>query len=334
MKKISILISFILLIHIPLLAGETSVIPAGQLPIAGGSSNDSGLSAAQSQAQLADTMRLNRFSETDMARIHSVLEDMEGSTLPAEPVINKVYEGIAKGVEPEVIVQAAERVRDRYRIAERQAGEFTSDTAQRTRLREMIASTYAAGMTEPECSRIVSRLQTATRTMDNQTAQELALQTMATARAMLRRGAGPENTSRALDRALAQSYQAGDMVQMRHRFEYRARYGSPDRVAAQFDNEISSGAKAEELGRKANRNGDESGAAANGPEGSGRSGERGDSGNSGNSGDGEGGSSGSTGSGSGGSGSGGSSGGGSEGNQGGSGNSGGSKGDSGGGRRG
>jgi hypothetical protein len=337
MKKTSILIGFILLVHTSLQAADTTAQPPVQLPAAAGEAVSTELSSAQTQMQLSEAMHQNRFSQANMERIRELLEDMEQDGLPTEPVTDKVYEGIAKSVEPEIIVQAAERVRNRYRIAERQAGELIPASQQRTRLREMIVGAYAAGMTEPECSNLVSQLQSRTRSMDAAEVQELTLQTMATARAILRRGASAENTSQLLEQALQQSYQAGDMEQVRHQFEYRARYGSPDHVAAQFNDEIGSGAKAEELGRSRNR-GSESNSGNSGGAGNGSAGADG-SGNSGSSGGSGAGSSGNSG---GGSESGGGSGTSGGGNQGGSSNSGGSKGSgaggsgggSGGGRRG
>lgn len=329
MKKTSILIGFILLVHTHLQAADTTAPPPVQLPAAAGEAVSTELSSAQTQMQLSEAMHQNRFSQVNMERIRELLEDMEQDGLPTDPVTDKVYEGIVKGVEPEIIVQAAERVRNRYRIAERQAGELIPASQQRTRLREMFVGAYAAGMTEPECSRLVSQLQSRTRSMDAVEAQELTLQTMATARAIVRRGASAEHTSQLLEQALQQSYQAGDMEQMRHQFEYRVRYGSPDHVAAQFNDEIGSGAKAEELGRSRSRgsesNSGNAGGSGNGSAGADGSENSGSSGGSGGSGAGSSGNSG------GGSESGGGSGTSGGGNQGGSNNSGGSKGSGGGG---
>lgn len=218
---------------------------------------------------LMDQMREHDFSEGEIDQISALIKEMDTQSLPPSSVVNKIHEGIAKGVAPEGIIQAAHRVQERQQFAMHQARRLTSEDPQVVELRDLIASANSAGLPREECLNIVSQLQNRMRAMEHVEAHHLAMETMITARNLARQGVGAENTSELLKNALHQSYQAGDMGQMRHSFEQRARYYSPNDVAKQFTTQIRSGVHAQNLEMHQNRNRhgaeSESGARAGGP---------------------------------------------------------------------
>jgi hypothetical protein len=292
---------------------------------------------------LLQAMHREQFRHTNMVQVQKIIEEAKQEGLPTKPLTDKVYEGIAKNIDEENIVQAITRVRNRYSHAYQQARELVVDPVQEELLGDLIAGAYTAGLEQEECETVMSALKTRTRTMNQSQAQELTIQTMTTARIMAHRDVRSETISDVLVTALGKSYEATEMKEMQNSFVNKARYGSAENVAQQFSDGINQGLRARELGHTSGR-GDEndgnrgsnagsggagsSGSNSSGNSGSSSGGSSGGSGSSGNSGGGSGGSSGS----SGGSGNSGGSGG-SSGNSGGSsGSSGGSSGGSGGGR--
>lgn len=99
---------------------------------------------------------------------------------------------------------------------------------------------------------------------------------------MAHRDVSSETISDVLVTALDKSYQAKEMEEMQHSFMNRTRYGSADKVAQQFSNDISRGLGVGSLGRNSSSGGgSDNNRDSNGGSSSG-------SGNSGNSGGGRG----------------------------------------------
>ena len=281
---------------------------------------------------LLKAVQRQRFTHANQVQVQNVITDAEQEGLPTEPLADKVYEGIAKGVDEERIVQAMTTVRNRYAHAYRQARQLADDTDDAQVLGKVVAEAYTAGLQQQDCDEIVEQLQTRLQTMTRQEARELALQTMLTTRLMARRGVESVTVSEVMASALEQSYDDADMQQIQQAFTGRARNSSAQGVATQLGEHIGSGGTAQDFGSssgfgQSHGDGTGSGGQAGGAGGNagGSSGDgAGSSGSSGDSGNGSSGSSGSSG--------GSSSGGGSGGSSGGSGGQGGSSGNSGGGK--
>lgn len=93
-----------------------------------------------------------RLTERDWnsAHVTKLLESIRQSIdmgLPAEPFMSKAFEGISKGIDPERIVDALERVRARYQSAYRQARHwFPLAEARLAAIADIIAEANASGM--------------------------------------------------------------------------------------------------------------------------------------------------------------------------------------------
>jgi hypothetical protein len=268
-------------------------------------------------------MNREQFRNTNVVRIQKIIEEAQQEGLPTKPLTDKVYEGIAKNVTEERIVQAVTTVRNRYSNAYRRARELATNTDRERQLGDLIARTYSAGLTEEDCDTIMTALQTRTRSMNQSQAQEITIQTITTARIMAHRDVRSRTVSDVLVNALDQSYEASDMKEIQYSFRLRARHGSAENVAQHFAAVINQGLDAKALGKNYARNNEngESGGSNSGSGGAGSGGSN-SSGGSGNSGGGSGGNSNGSSGGSGG-------GSGSSGGSGGSGSSGGSGGGSG-----
>lgn len=258
-------------------------------------------------------MQRYQFRHENTLRVRNMIQEAQQQGVPTVPITDKVFEGIAKKINEDNIVQAVGRVLARYENAYRRASTLITDKQQARQLGQTIAETYTAGMKEEDCARVMTRLQTRLRTINRQEAKELTIQTMVTARIMARRGVESTTISDVLESALQHSYQAREMHTLRNSFVKQARYASPKDVANSFVVDISNGVTASGLGSQSRNSGgsqthsefgDSSGpSGSNGSSGgssgsSGSSGSGGSGGSSGSSGSGgSGGSSGSSGSG-------------------------------------
>lgn len=259
-------------------------------------------------------MDQNRFQVENTIRAQETVMKALREGLPAEPVMNKAFEGMAKGVRAGEIVRAMETTRSRYAYAYGKARDIAGKDSQPGGIGDIIAEGMAAGLTEEDAGRIVERLRTQARDADRDQTRDrthaLARESFMAVREMARRGVTSNVAAEAVSQALEHGYQEREMEMLRHSFMKQSKQGDPQRIAENYSYAIRNGAPSDNLG-PAGRNGDAvSGGTAggaqsgNGPGGAG-SGSSGSDSGSGSGGSGSGGSgSGGSGHGSGGSGSG------------------------------
>ena len=162
-------------------------------------------------------MLANNFNQQQILQAHAVLMDAQKQGLQTEPIMNKAYEGLAKQVHAEAIVQAMVQVRSRYAFATMQAKAITNNRVRVQQMATILAGSMAAGMTPEDADRIMQRLQERTRNMIRAEAEELALQTVMTARTMTRLGMRSMSVGDSVCQALQQGYTAQDMQKMQNR---------------------------------------------------------------------------------------------------------------------
>ena len=238
---------------------------------------------------LFQAMHQARFSHANQLQVQKLIDTCLQEGLPVKPITHKIHEGIVKNIPEDRIIEAAHRVQKRYEKAYRKAEELEVDPDQRPRLGHLIAGAYAAGLTEPECDRILAALQIRTRTRTrSQNQQELYIQTIATARAMARRTVSSETISEVLVNALEFSYPPQGMHTMRHAFVQSSRHGTPEETAHRFAKRISQGVDPNNLSvartegeQKGNPGGSGGGPGASGGDGSGGLGQGNGAGNNG-----------------------------------------------------
>ena len=241
-------------------------------------------------------MHQHQFSLENTQRIQNMIQEAQKKGLPAEPMQNKVHEGIAKRAPEEAVVRAVEQVQNRYEYAYQQARGLFNDPQQARSMGNRFAEANAAGLANEDAARIMAQLQNRTRNMNREQAFELADETVKGARNMARQGVSSTTVGNVYANALQHAYQARDMQTLQQSFANQARHGNPENVAHGFSQGIGQGLGAGGLS---------SGGGAGSGSGSGGSGGGGGSGGSGGGGGGSGGGGGGSGGGGGGSGGGG-----------------------------
>lgn len=193
-------------------------------------------------------MLQNQFSLQQTLQAQQMLQQALQSGLPAEPLMNKAYEGITKKVQNRLVLQAMENVRSRYAFAYQKAGQLTEEPGAISRLGNLMADTLAAGFQKGDMDRIVNRLQEMTQTMDRKRTDDLAAETCKALRDMARLGVSSEAITDVVLEALTQRYTAREMEALRETFMNTARKGSPEDIAKTYAAQMRQGESPESPG--------------------------------------------------------------------------------------
>jgi hypothetical protein len=191
----------------------------------------------------------NRFQNRNTLRAQQIVIDATKKGLPAGPVMNKAFEGMAKNVPEDRVVQAMEKTRDRYSNAYRYANEFTQNRKKANDIGNALAQGFAAGMAKGDVERTMERLRERTRQMTRTRTEELANESCLALRTMTRRGVSSEVAADVVGMALQQKYTAQEMKQMHHMFMTRSMNVDPNKLAQHYAYAIKQGVRAGNLNR-------------------------------------------------------------------------------------
>lgn len=198
--------------------------------------------------QLLREMYQHNFRLENMLQIQSMIRSAYAEHLPTEPLMAKVHEGLAKDITDGTIVKAVERVQNRYEHAYRQVERQNWEENEQQDLAELLAETYAAGLQQEDCERIMAELKIRSRYMGSEDALRLSLATFTAARVMAHRNVDSDTITTVLTNAIQNSYQEQDMIALQQAFRNRVRFGSSQIVAQQFSKEVRQGVEAGRLG--------------------------------------------------------------------------------------
>ncbi|MGD9044796.1 MAG: hypothetical protein PVG06_13840 [Desulfobacterales bacterium] len=229
---------------------------------------ESGLASDRAIA-LTRAMVQHRFGAQQIEEAHRVLQKARNQNLPSDPIINKAFEGMAKGVQASRIVGAMDAVRERYDFAHRQALQLTGRKSHLNQMGHIIAAGLAAGLTPHSVESIISGLQERSRTMNTDQREALALETFKTARDMARLGVSPSQIAPLLGQALRHQFSASQMHNLRTAFRNGSRKSDPRSLAVQYGRSIEQGKSFEGPGGgNAGEGAGSTGGAGSGPGGS------------------------------------------------------------------
>ncbi len=231
---------------------------------------------------LNEAMDRAGFSNVQSERVQSIIETASQQGLPSEALAGKVYEGVAKNIDPDRIITALERVTSRYEYGYGLAQKMTHSRDKAVELGNTVTAGIAAGLTRQDAEKIVSSLQARSRQMDStEDVYRLAEQTMLTARDMSRQGVSSSTTAEVIGKAVEKGYATAEMQTLRHTFNRQAAHANREALARDYGTAIDRGIEAHELTSRQSvkrRSGAEGGGSSEISSGSGNSG--GDSGSS------------------------------------------------------
>lgn len=216
-------------------------------------------------------MQQSRFNDRQMLQVHETIKTAFQEGLPSEPLVNKAFEGIAKSVAADRVVQAMEEVRSRYSYAYQQAKAITDDEGRQRALGNTIAEGLAAGIHAPDMSRTMDRVRERARDLKAEELDNLAIQAAQTVRNMARLDVSSDSATDLVCQALKNQFTAREMEQMRNTFASEARYGQAEKIAQNYSALISAGGRSGSLGNvgKTGQDGRSMGSGTGGKSGSG-----------------------------------------------------------------
>ena len=194
------------------------------------------------------------FSQLQVSQVQSMIETAPQKGLQPEALTSKVYEGIAKRVGPDRIVQALERVTSRFEYGHKLAGELVQGKTQVRELGKTVASGVAAGLTHQDVEKITASLLSKSATVNQNDFYALTEETMRTARDLSRQGVSSATTAKVVGYAVKSGFDAKEMQTMRGSFNKQGVHGNVESLAKSYGTAIEQGVRAQDLENRS-RNG-------------------------------------------------------------------------------
>jgi hypothetical protein len=223
-----------------------------------------------SVVKLTLAMLQNQFNAQQIQQAHDLMVAAKNSSMPVQPLMNKAFEGMAKGVDPALILGAMETVQSRNAFAHRRAARFTQNKSQAQQLGRVLSTALAAGFAKQDADQITQMLQQRSQNMKSDRAYNLASECFNTARDVSRLGVSSEAVTGMLASALNKGFDHHEMQAMRSAFMSQAQQSQPQNLAHSYSAAIQAGRGFQE-GPGSGPGGSGAGAGGSGP-GSGASG--------------------------------------------------------------
>ena len=192
----------------------------------------------------------NNYKDQNILRAQKTLINTVEEGLPDKPVMNKAYEGIAKNVQEDRVVEAMEKIRIRYSVAYRYARSITQNPVRVNDIGKTIAESLTAGINNKDAHQIMESLQNSTRQMTRNNTEAFAEEIFLSLRDMARRSVLSKNAMDVVCKALEHQYSVEEIKQMRHSFTSRSMNIDPNILAIQYCHDIEHGARAKDLNKR------------------------------------------------------------------------------------
>jgi len=194
-----------------------------------------------SVVKLTRAMLQHKFDQQQLQQAHALMIEAQNSGMPVQPIINKVFEGIAKGVDPSAIIRAMKTVQSRHSFAYQRAGKLAHNRSQTVTLGRTLSAALAAGFSKEDAVTITQMIQQRAQSMKADQGYDLALECYTTARDVSRLGVPSQAVSNMLAGALNKGFNHQDMHAMRSAFMDQARQSQPQNLARSYTAAIQEG---------------------------------------------------------------------------------------------
>ncbi|MGB5618944.1 MAG: hypothetical protein WBM78_19040, partial [Desulfobacterales bacterium] len=186
-------------------------------------------------------MLQNDFKSEQILRAHEIMTKMHRAGLPLQPIVNKLFEGIAKHVPPATILNAMDAVRSRYEFAFSRAGLLTTQEYQKDQLGLALAAGLAAGLSFEDADGIVQAVRQRAGSTNSDQANALAFEAFETARDAARLGASSNAAAGLVSQALSKGLGLAEMQAMHQSFLSQSQHGLPENLARSYAKAIQQG---------------------------------------------------------------------------------------------
>jgi len=186
-------------------------------------------------------MLQNDFKSEQILRAHEIMTKMHRAGLPLQPIVNKLFEGIAKHVPPATILNAMDAVRSRYDFSFSRAGLLTTQKDQKDQLGLALAAGLASGLSFEDADGIVQAVRQRTGSTNSDQANALALEVFETARDAARLGASSNAAAGLVNQSLSKGLSLAEMQAMHQSFLSQSQHASPENLARSYATSIQQG---------------------------------------------------------------------------------------------
>jgi hypothetical protein len=197
--------------------------------------------------KMTHLMIQNSYKDQNTLRAEKILIDTVKEGLPYKPVINKAYEGIAKNVQEDRVVEAMEKTRARYSVAYRYARSITQNPVRVNDIGKTIAESLTAGINNKDAHQIMESLKNSTRQMTRNNTEEFAEEIFLSLRDIARRSVSSKIATDVVSKAMEQQYSVQELKQMRYSFISHSMNVDPVKLAIQYGYDIEHGVRAKGL---------------------------------------------------------------------------------------
>jgi len=239
---------------------------------------DSGLEE-DAVVELTRAMLQNGFEPQQIQRAHALMAEANISHMPVMPLTSKAFEGMAKNVDPALILAAMEAVHSRNAFAFQIAARLSDNKEQTAMLGQSLSAGLAAGLEKDDADKIAKMIEHRSSAIKSDSAYSLALECFDTARDVSRLGVSSQAVTDMVAGALSKGFSGQDMRAMRGNYLAEARLSNPQELANRYAISIQAG-KGVPAG-SGGRAGDGKGSGEAGHDGSGPGGTGGGSGSGG-----------------------------------------------------
>lgn len=168
---------------------------------------EAGLTVTEANA-LATAMSEAGYDAAAIIRIAEQIRLCEGQPTAIHAVVNKVREGLSKGVGSEGVAQAAARVRERIAFAHQSVTTITNDT-NRAETATMLADSLASGLSRDDATHMVGEL--SQHRAESNAFAALVRETVSLSRDMTRLGISSPTVGATVHQALSRGYAPADI---------------------------------------------------------------------------------------------------------------------------
>jgi hypothetical protein len=169
---------------------------------------------SQGVIKMTRIMIENKYKEQQILEAHQILMNARTQNLPESPVLNKLYECIAKKTKPDNTIMAMETVRSNYETASEYAGMITGGKDQSKSMTEEIAQCMGAGIGNIDMKRMTELIRKKIKEMKTEEAQSYSKGTLTTVKIMARAGAESGSVTDVVANAIQRGYTAKDMEKL------------------------------------------------------------------------------------------------------------------------
>ncbi|MFZ0241456.1 MAG: hypothetical protein WAL90_07385, partial [Desulfobacterales bacterium] len=186
-------------------------------------------------------LRQNGFKDEQILRAHALMIKTQRAGLPLQPMVNKAYEGIAKRVPPDNILNAMEAVWSRYDFAFSRAGLMATRNDQKNRLGQALAEAIAAGVSFEDVDAMVEAVRQRSGATISGQDDALALAAVETARDAARLGVSSTAAAGLVSQAVSKGLSLAEVQAMHQSFLSQSRQAPPENLAQSYAKAIQQG---------------------------------------------------------------------------------------------